>query len=194
MSTLNPSEPSVALPAPPCAATPPADDERWFRESVQPHEGALRGFLRRKYPTLDTDDVVQESYLKLFRARSVRQIVFGKAFLFTVAVNTANTLFRRRKIYADVPVSELPESQVLANTGDVTEALNAQQEQELLSSVIAELPPRCREIFLLRVARGLTNGEIAAQLGLSEGTVRTQVVRAMQRCTELLKKRGLPLK
>ncbi len=194
MSALNPSDPSVALPAPPCTVNPPADDEHWFRESVQPHEGALRGYLRRKYPTLDTDDVVQESYLKLFRMRSVRQIVFAKAFLFTVASNTANTLFRRRKLYSDVPVSELPDSQVLEDTAsDAFELINTRQQQALLVEVVAELPVRCREIFMLRLARGLTNAEIAQQLGLSEGTVRTQVVRAMHRCTEMLKERGVNL-
>lgn len=194
MSALNPSDPSVALPAPPCTVTPPVDDERWFRENVLPHEETLRGYLRRKYPTLDTDDVVQESYLKLFRARSVRQIVFAKAFLFTVASNTANTLFRRRKLYSDVPVSELPDSGVLEDTAsDAFELINARQQQALLVEVVAELPARCREIFMLRLARGLTNAEIAEQLGLSEGTVRTQVVRAMHRCTEMLKERGVNL-
>lgn len=194
MSALNPSDPSVALPAPPCTVTPPVDDERWFRENVLPHEETLRGYLRRKYPTLDTDDVVQESYLKLFRARSVRQIVFAKAFLFTVASNTANTLFRRRKLYSDVPVSELPDSGVLEDTAsDAFELINARQQQALLVEVVAELPARCREIFMLRLARGLTNAEIARQLGLSEGTVRTQVVRAMHRCTEMLKERGVNL-
>ena len=194
MSALNPSDPSVALPAPPCTAAPPAEDERWFRENVLPHEQTLRGYLRRKYPTLDADDLVQESYLKLFRVKSVREIVFAKAFLFTVASNTANTLFRRRKLYSDVPVSELPDSGVLEDTAsDALELINTRQQQALLVEVVAELPARCREIFMLRLARGLTNAEIAQQLGLSEGTVRTQVVRAMHRCSEILKERGVNL-
>jgi len=194
VSALDPSDPSVALPAPPCTAAPAADDESWFRENVLPHEETLRGYLRRKYPTLDADDLVQESYLKLLRVRSVRQIVFAKAFLFTVASNTANTLFRRRKLYSDVPVNELPDSGVLEDTAsDAFELINARQQQALLVEVVAELPARCREIFMLRLARGLTNAEIAQQLGLSEGTVRTQVVRAMHRCTEMLKERGVNL-
>ena len=47
-----------------------ADHARWFAEEVRPHEPALRAWLRRQYPNLaDMDDVVQESYLQLLRAR-----------------------------------------------------------------------------------------------------------------------------
>lgn len=191
-----PDRVSPPLPAPePVSAPPcitPEEDSRWFKSEVQPHEPALRGYLRRKYPNLDTDDVVQESYLKLFRANSARKIISAKAFLFTVAVNTANTLFRRNKIYSPTPIDELPEWEVLeGNIPDVTETVQAHERRELLLSVVVELPSRCREIFLLRTVRGLSNGEIARQLGLNEGTVRTQVIRGMKRCAELLQERGV---
>jgi len=43
------------------------DAERWITEEVQPHEDAVRGYLRHQFPSIDPDDVVQESYLKLLR-------------------------------------------------------------------------------------------------------------------------------
>ncbi|MBI2497428.1 MAG: RNA polymerase subunit sigma-24, partial [Opitutae bacterium] len=48
--------------------TPDADFARWFAEEVQPHEPALRAWLRNRFPTLvDPDDLVQESYARLLR-------------------------------------------------------------------------------------------------------------------------------
>jgi DNA-directed RNA polymerase specialized sigma24 family protein len=49
---------------------PAVNMARWFEEEVYPHEPQLRAFLRRQFPTLrDTDDLVQEVYLKILRAR-----------------------------------------------------------------------------------------------------------------------------
>ncbi len=45
-----------------------AEAGRWLTEEVQPHERALRGYLHSQFPSLDADDVVQESYLKLLKA------------------------------------------------------------------------------------------------------------------------------
>jgi len=38
----------------------PPDDARWFAAAVQPHDAALRGWLRTRFPALgDIDDIVQ---------------------------------------------------------------------------------------------------------------------------------------
>jgi hypothetical protein len=48
-----------------------SEQSRWFTEEVQPHGQALRAYLRKHYPdATDVDDVVQESYLRVLRARS----------------------------------------------------------------------------------------------------------------------------
>ena len=38
-----------------------AEQRRWFAEEVQPHESELRGYLRRQFPSVEVDDVVQET-------------------------------------------------------------------------------------------------------------------------------------
>ena len=75
------------------------DRARWFTEQVQPHDANLRGYLRGSFPAMDeVDDVVQESYLRLWKARAVQPIKSGKAFLFRVARNLALDLLRRRRL------------------------------------------------------------------------------------------------
>lgn len=80
---------------------------RWFEEKVFPHEPQLRAFLHRQFPTLrDTDDLVQEVYLKIRRARRSDQIRSVKSYLFGIARNAALSLFRRKRV-APVPIPTL---------------------------------------------------------------------------------------
>ncbi|MGH7944160.1 MAG: hypothetical protein ACREF9_04025, partial [Opitutaceae bacterium] len=58
----------------------PGEAARWFTEQVQPHEIQLRNYLRVAFPTVrDVEDVVQESFLRIWKARAVHPITQTKA-------------------------------------------------------------------------------------------------------------------
>jgi DNA-directed RNA polymerase specialized sigma24 family protein len=66
---------------------------------VHPHEVSLRGWLRGHYPTLrDVDDVVQESFLRVWKARLARPISSSKTFLFQVARRLIVDRARRERV------------------------------------------------------------------------------------------------
>jgi RNA polymerase sigma factor (sigma-70 family) len=167
-----------------------ADHSGWLAAEVQPHEPAVRGYLRSQYPSIDADDVVQESYLKLLQARATGRVASAKAYFFTVARNTAVSIFRRRKIYADTPVNELPDWRVLDGGPDAAELANTRLQLDLVVEAIGGLPARCREIVTLAAVDGLTYAEIAARLGLSEATVRVQIARGVHKIAEFRRARG----
>jgi hypothetical protein len=76
----------------------PSDDTRWFAAEVQPHDAALRGWLRARFPALgDVDDVVQETYTRVLqiRARDPLRQHAVKPLLFTTARNLALDELRR---------------------------------------------------------------------------------------------------
>jgi RNA polymerase sigma-70 factor (ECF subfamily) len=139
----------------------------------------------------DVDDVVQDCYLKLLKDRPAGKIEFVKAYLFTTARNAALKVFRKRRIISDTPVNELPDWRVLDGGQNVVETANAHLRDSLVAEAAAQLPDRCREVFQLRVARGLSYAEIAAQLGIAEATVRVQVARGLTRCVQHLRDRGV---
>lgn len=63
---------------------------RWFAEEVEPHEPRLRAWLTGRFPMLqDVDDVVQDAYMRLFRARDKGGVRSVRAFLFIAAYNAA---------------------------------------------------------------------------------------------------------
>ena len=58
----------------------------------------------------------------------------------------------------------------------------------LISSLTAQLPPRCYEVFSLHFHEGLDTADIARQLGISPSTVRVQLKIALDKIRENLKK------
>jgi RNA polymerase sigma factor (sigma-70 family) len=168
-------------------------DASWFADEVQPHEPMLRAYLQRQFPALaDVDDVVQESHLRLLRARRRNGVISSaKSYLFAIARNVVLGGFRRRRSRPDVSLAELPERAMPEPNGNVADLVSASQELELATEAIDSLPARCREIVVLRTLHGLPHREIALQLGLSEQTVRVQVARGMKKCAEFLRARGI---
>lgn len=168
------------------------DHARWFAEEVQPHEPALRAYLRHKYPSVpDVDDVVQEAFAKVFAALKAGRLTSAKGLLFRVARNTVVSVFRKRKYISACAVSESAELGVLESDTDVAETVCSNDELELISEAIASLPARCRDVVMLRLMHGQDYRDIALELGLSESTVRVQVTRGMKKCTEFLRTRGV---
>jgi RNA polymerase sigma-70 factor (ECF subfamily) len=70
--------------------------------------------------------------------------------------------------------------------------VSRQQELDLLREAIQSLPDRCRQVFTLRTAYGLSQREVAARLGISENTVEKQMAKGLERCTEFFARHGLP--
>lgn len=169
-----------------------SEQARWFAEEVQPHETSLRAYLRGMFPSLpDIDDLVQESYARLIRAKEVGRISYVKAFLFTTARHVALDIFRRKKVVSFEQVDDMSALSAIEDAPNAAEATTKQEELELLASAVRGLPDRCRRVLTLRLLYGLSHKEIAADLHISEHTVKAQLAKGMRRCGEFFESRGL---
>jgi RNA polymerase sigma factor (sigma-70 family) len=168
------------------------EHSRWFAEEIQPHEGPLRSYLQGAFPKVgDVDDVVQESYLRMWRAKAAQPIRSARAFLFTVARRLALDALRHRKASPFTGVEALENLQVIDDATDVAEDVGRRERIAILSDAIAGLPARCREVFIVHKIQGRSRKETAALLGLAEKTVEVQTANAMRRCGEYLRRRGV---
>jgi len=171
--------------------------EAWFRLQVQPHELGLRRYLSTHFCSLSDalDDVVQESHLRILHAYERGPVSSPRGLLFTIARNVARDLLRRRGVAgANFAVAETDELHVLPDDGTPAPSESASRAQEygLLAAAIAGLPPRCREVLVLRKFEHLSQREIAQRLRISEHTVEAQLTKALHRCTAFFAKHGLP--
>lgn len=157
-------------------------------QQAQPHEPALRGYLRSQFPSVDVDDVVQESYLRVWKVRALQPIRSARALLFTVARRLALDVIRRNRRSPVVPVKDFSQLFVLDPKPDAAGAACATEDFAFLVAAIDSLPARCREIFILCQLEGLPHKEVAARLGLSENTVAVQSARGLQRCEAFLRR------
>lgn len=164
-------------------SSPPTDQVLWFVTEVQPHRPALRAWLLARFPTLpDVDDVVQEAFVRLLRARDVTPVRSVRALLYVTARNLALDAVRRQKVVHFESITEETSSSVVDDQGDVLVALNQQQELELLTQAIQSLPDRCRQVMTLRTSYGYTARQIAGHLGVSESTVNKELAQGIQLC------------
>jgi RNA polymerase sigma factor (sigma-70 family) len=168
------------------------DQARWFTDEVHPHESSLRSYLRGSFPAVrDVDDVVQESFLRAWKARAQQPVRSAKAFLFRIARNVALDLVRRGRASPLETVGELALLPVADERPGVFDALSMNERIALLTDALDALPPRSRELVVLCKLQGRSYREAALALGLSEKTVAEHVYRGTQRLGEELNKRGV---
>jgi RNA polymerase sigma factor (sigma-70 family) len=172
--------------------SPESERDRWFAEEVQTHEPLLRAVLRRSVSSLaDIDDLIQEAFMRILKAREKRPIRSTKSFLFAVARNAMHDLVRRRTVADSVSITETVSLNVLDDRPGVVDLVIRRQELDLLAEAVRSLPARCRQVFLLRKIQGLSQREIARQLSISENTVETLVAKGARRCADYLRSRGV---
>jgi RNA polymerase sigma-70 factor (ECF subfamily) len=162
---------------------------QWFMHEVQPHEPALRAYVKVRFPTLtDIDNLIQETFARILRARDAGPVRSPKAFLFATARNTAIDLLRREQI---VQLDGSASIDVLDETPGTIETLSREQELCLLEQAVESLPERCRQILILKKIEGLSYAEIGEQLGITSNTISAQLTIGVLRCRRFLEERGV---
>lgn len=167
------------------------DQARWFSEQVLPHEPGLRAWLRGRFPSLsDADDLVQEAYARLLGAHATGPVACARAFLYVTARNLALNQLRHRRIERPEGLAEIDALAVPDETAAVPEAVARAEDFQVLVAAIQSLPARCRQIVTLRKIYGLSQREVAAQLGLSEHTIEVQGAIGVRKCIEFFRRQG----
>ena len=135
----------------------------------------------------DSDDVVQEAFVKAFRHLSRFRVgePFGPWLLRIVANETRNLSRSRRRRAALALRLGTAESAVPAADGPVDDVLAAERRARLLA-VVNALPDRDRQVVVCRYFLDLSEAETAQVLGWPLGSVKSRTSRALDRLRGLL--------
>jgi RNA polymerase sigma-70 factor (ECF subfamily) len=184
-------EASPSLPA--MMAAPSGDLSAWFDREVRPHESALRAYLRARFPALgDHEDIVQESYIRLLRARESGQLRSAKSLLFTIARNYALDVFRERHGALESSLANFDEVSVSEQDANSSaESISHERKLQLLEEALQRLPERCRQVILLKRFEGLSYDEIAVRLGISHNTISAHITAGVTKCRDYLLAHGV---
>jgi len=165
--------PRRGQPAPPPPRSEPAAEDLAFREYVTSRSGSL---LRMAYlltrNRADAEDLVQAALAKTFQAWDRiedRGAVDG--YVRRAMVNTHISWWRRRRV-EEYPTDEIPDQPVVDHAGD-------SEMQDALRRAVERLPQRMRAAVVLRYYEDMSEAEIADVLGVSLGTVKSTVSRAV---------------
>jgi RNA polymerase sigma factor (sigma-70 family) len=150
---------------------------------VLPHLDAAYRFARWlcRSPS-DADDIVQEAFLRAFRAFDSLRGGDVKAWLFTIVRNCHATARQQAQRHATLPLPEDHEAQLRAAADeaspDPANVSAADEERRTLGRLIAALPDEHREVLLLREMEDMSYREIAAVTRVPMGTVMSRLARA----------------
>ena len=127
----------------------------------------------------DAEDVVQETFLKLYKGRGWEGMVDERAFLARAAWRMAVDRLPKAR-------SELVTSDSVANARDPEQAVMAAEWNSTIYRLIDALPDELRLPLALSTVEEMNSREIGDAMGIPEGTVRTRLMRARQILKEKL--------
>jgi RNA polymerase sigma-70 factor (ECF subfamily) len=143
------------------------------------HARSVKHYLLGIIPKLEVaEDLTQEAFARL-QSSSRNNLDSPRGFLFRTARNLALDHLRRVR---RVPIDQLDDftsASLVDEAPSPEELVAARQELAIMRAVILELPPKCRQVFLLVRLEGLSHREVAAEMGMSQTMVRKYLARAV---------------
>lgn len=127
-------------------------------------------------------DLAQEMFFKIdtikvtFPTRADAERYFLRTAI-NASLDHLKVEARRRAILQQASATAVP-----ATVPSVERISLARDELRRVEKALAELPEKCRAVFMLSRFHGLSHAEIAAELGVSQSLVEKYVVRALLHC------------
>ncbi len=142
-------------------------NEQVFDQFFKSHAKLLRNYIYYKFGDLEqAEDIVQDSFIKLWNNCSSVTIDKAKSYIYTVATNLGISITRHQKVRFKYQDYILQSKTDINNESPEFVALEKEY-MTTLKKAIAELPDRQREVFLLSRIDKKTYKEIAELSGVS---------------------------
>lgn len=162
-------------------------------------DGALKLLYEKFYPGLCilssrytqqpeiAEEIVQDTFMKLWEGRKNINIRGSlHSYLFSAVRNSSLNYLKHLIVERKFSLRKVKQLQSAINNLQISQEdgasiLIAEEIEKSLDDAISDLPPKCREIFLLNRKQGLKHSEISEKLGISQNTVQRQMSIAIEK-------------
>lgn len=162
-----------------------SSDREGFERLVMPHLDAAFNFARWLLRNReDAEDVVQDAMVRAFRFFGGFHGGDARAWLLQIVRNVCYTRLEKNRA---VDLTEFDEGIHVGESQSPESAAVASNERERLMRALETLPPRSREVLVLRELEGCSYKEIAIITAIPMGTVMSTLARARERLERVLR-------
>jgi len=133
----------------------------------------------------DAEDAAHDAIERLLKA-DASVALKARGYLFQAAGHRLIDRWRRQDRAEHVPWDELDDADQL-RVDDPDASLRASRLADDLANVLTELPPKCRQAFVLNRIEGWTQAEVAQHMGLSKNMIERYVMRAIEHVRDRLR-------
>ncbi|MCH2043214.1 MAG: RNA polymerase sigma factor [Saprospiraceae bacterium] len=158
-------------------------EERWAQKALyESFYGKMMGVcLRYSNNYEDARDILNEGFIKVFRYLHRYKIGTSlSSWIRRIMINTAIDYYRKAIRHRTEDLE-----QAYHKSCPSADALSQYSVKEIMA-VIQKLPPSYRAVFNLYAIEGFSHKEVAATLGISESTSRSNLVKARNKLKKLL--------
>ena len=139
----------------------------------------------------DARDVVQESYLRAWKAiGKFRGEAAFSTWLYRITANTASSHVQRRRRQRAEPFAEGFEPADRAAEEQVSRGAESAEALERISAALDELPAKLRTVVVLKDVYGLPHDAIADELGITVSAAKVRLHRARRKLRDTLYEEG----
>lgn len=132
-------------------------------------------------------EIVQESFVKFSLEVEKQFIEHPRCFLFRIARNLAFDYLKHQKVTDNYAQTQDPTLLPQIESPSLEQLAAEEQRLQILRAVIDELPPRCRQAFILHNIHGKSYSEIAHELEISESGVEKHIMKGLLHCRKRMK-------
>lgn len=166
-------------------------DERSFQRFVESYSNDLLYYARYLvHSKEEAEEIVSDVFLEVWQHRDkLPEIKREKVWLLTITHNKAISYLRKKEHSTfSVTWDEVGEHTIPTDLQTPDERLISREEMNRINTIINNLPPRCKQVFVLAKIEKLLYKDIADILGISVKTINVHVAKALELISEALKK------
>ena len=167
-----------------CEIRPKSLIGRLFAE----HRSRLQQYLRKRLSNdADAQELAQEAYLRLLRVKKIDLIRHPEAYLYRIARNLVHELYSGTPKPEGRAIDELAEDEAMVvQSASLEEATDNRRRLERIEKLLTEVSPKCRAVLLLYWRDGMTQQEIASELGMSRSMAQKYIAQGLAYCQKQL--------